>query len=244
MRYRRPFLHSSLILGLALSGVSGISQEKEEEGNSLGDLFKKVKEIKVPESVTGLPDQITELKESYLETAKTVEDLRHEVEMLRQEVYDLKKKNEELSKAVGANVEAEGVSNLLKPVEVSSTQLVERFVEDRTTAEERYRDRYLKVVGIIDRFETGPQAIYVYLRAEGQDAMVKAQVQTGTDMHVEALTAQGRLISRNDRRTLLSVGQPVAIVGTCRGFSLNVEIINGRIDGLSEKKTATAPAKN
>lgn len=242
MRYRTPLLSLILTIGLVASPSFGFSQDKEdkgEEGSSLGDLFKKVKDIKVPESVTGLPDQIADLKESYLETAQTVDELRNEVELLRQEVYDLKKRNEELASAVGGKVEQNTVTDLLKPTEVSSTLLVERFVADRKVAEEKYRDRYMKVVGIVDRFDNGPQCVYVYLKADGLDAKVKAEIQTGRELHVEAMPSQGRLISRNDRRTLLSVGQPVSVVGTCRGFSLNVDIINGKIEGLSEKKQET-----
>ncbi len=242
MKYRDRIFALAIVVLSAFLVLPALGQEGDG-GNSLGDLLKKVKDIKVPESVTGLPEQITELKNSYLETAKTVEDLQHQVEMLRQEVYELKKQNETLSQAVGAKVEATGISDLLKPTEISSTQLVEKFEADRALADERYRDKYLKVVGIIEKFETGPQAIEIFLRADGKDSMVQCQVPTGPDVYVEAQPSQGRIISRNDRRTMLSVGQPISVVGTCRGISLNVEMKNCKVDGFSEKKIESAPAK-
>lgn len=233
----------ALFLPVALSSVP-VGAQDEEGGSSLGDLFKKVKDIKVPESVTGLPEQLTDLKNSYIETAKTVEALQSEVEMLRQEVYDLRKQNEELAKAVGAKVESDGLRALLKPEEVSATRLVEKYEEDRAAAAEQYGQQYLKVIGMIDRFETAPQSVILYLRADNRESAVRCQVPTGSDLYVEALPAQGRLVSRNDRRSLLSVGQPVAIIGTCQGKSLNVELVNCRIDGLTEKKVEEPPKKN
>ena len=218
-------------------------QESEESGSSIGDLFKKVKDIKVPESVSNLPAQITELKEAYLETAKTVEELRVEVDDLRQQVYDLSKQNEELRKAVGVKVEEDSLTALMKPEEVSSTDLVRRYSEDRAAADERYRGKYLKVVGSLARVEPGTQSIELYLRAEGHDSQVKCTVQTGADLFVDVLPSQGRIISRNDRRTLLAVGQPVTVIGTCRGAGLNVELANCRIDGLMEERVEETPPK-
>lgn len=227
-----------MLLGSVLLVPSlGLSQEGEEDpGNSIGDLFKRVKEIKVPDSVANLPEQLVELKEAYLETAQTVEDLQIEVEELRQAVYELSKQNEELRKAVGVKVEQDSLTALMKPSEVSATSLVERYSEDRDAADERYRDKYLKVVGAVAKVEAGTQSIAVYLRADGQDSLVRCEIQTGADLFVDVLPSQGRIISRNDRRTLLTVGQPVAVVGTCRGASLNVEMANCRIDGLVEKR--------
>lgn len=236
-------LSRSGLLAAGLFLVAPAGAQDEEGGSSLGDLFKKVKDIKVPESVTGLPEQLTELKNSYLETAKTVEELRAEVELLREEVYELKKRNEVLTEAVGAKVEADKLDALLQPEEVSATKLVENFVDDPATAAERYGQQYLKVVGMIDRFETGSQSLILYLRADNQESAVRCQVPTGPDLYVEALPAQGRIVSRNDRRSLLSVGQPVAVIGTCQGRSLNVEMINCRIDGLVEKKKEEPPKK-
>ncbi len=75
----------------ALIGTIAAQEEKEAPTKSLGDLFNKVKEMKVPDSVANLPTQISELKESYVETAKTVEELRSEVEILRSDIYALKR---------------------------------------------------------------------------------------------------------------------------------------------------------
>ena len=225
-----------------VAGGFGWSQAQDEDGgNSLGDLFNKVKDMKVPDSVSNLPTQITELKESYLETAKTVEDLRVEVDQLREEVYILRKENEELRVAVGGKVKEDSLTAMLKPIEISATDLVAEFKADKVAAEKKYRDRYLKVVGLISAFETGSSSIELFLRAEGHDARVRCQLQAGPDFHVDVLPSQGQLISRNDRRPLLSVGQPVAIVGTCSGAGLNVEIFNARVDGLVEKKIEKKP---
>jgi polyhydroxyalkanoate synthesis regulator phasin len=224
------------LLLFAQIGMITAQEEKESGTKSLGDLFSKVKDMKVPDSVANLPSQISELKESYLETAKTVEELRSEVEILRSNVYALRKENEELRNAVGVKLKDDSLAALLKPTEISATELVTRYADDSADADERYRDKYLKVVGLVAGFEAGTQSIEIFLRAEGQDIKVRCLVQTGADLFVDVLPSQGRLISRNDRRTLLTVGQPVAIIGTCGGAGLNVEILNGRIDGIVERE--------
>jgi regulator of replication initiation timing len=241
-RNERPHSHMTkhphLIIAASLlifPCAHGQDGETETPG-SLGDLFNKVKELKVPESVSGLPKQITDLKESYLETVKTVEALRSEVDILRNEVYDLKKANEELRAAVGVKLKDEGLQALLKPEEVSATDLVKDYKEDALIADGKYRDHYLKVVGTVAAFEPGSQTVVLELRAEGIDTRVRCELQTGADFYVDVVPAQGRLISRNDRRTLLSVGQPVSVVGTCRGFRLHVEMTNCTIEGIVEKK--------
>ena len=230
-------------VALAATGSVALmhADDTGEEGNSLGDLFNKVKDIKVPDSVSNLPSQITELKESYLETTKTVDALRIEVDQLREEVYMLKKTNEELRSAVGIKVKEDNLTAMLKPIEISATDLVAEFRADKAAAEKKYRDRYLKVIGLISAFETGSSSIEMFLRAEGSDARVHCQLMAGPDFHVDVLPAHGQLISRNDRRPLLSVGQPVAVVGTCLGAGLNVEMGNARIDGLVEKRVEKKP---
>ncbi len=234
---RPTLLPVKILLASMLLHATGFSEEaKEEAPPSLGDLFNKVKDLKMPESVAGLPKQITELKESYLETAKAVEALKVEVDSLRGEVYQLRKENEELRAAVGTKVKEDGIAALLKPLEITASDLIGEYRRDAAAAESRYGGRYLKVVGTIGAFEAGSQSIVVYLRAEGTESRVRCQLQTGADFYVDVLPAQGRLISRNDRRMLLSVGQPVAILGTCQGAQLNVELTNCSIEGLTEKK--------
>ena len=100
-------LAAALLLPSALR-----AQEKESGSSSLGDLFNKVKDIKVPESVTNLPTQLQELKESYLKTAETVDALRKEVGVLRSEVEALKNENARLQQAVGTKVAADDRSSL------------------------------------------------------------------------------------------------------------------------------------
>jgi regulator of replication initiation timing len=212
------------------------AQEGEEEKNSLGALFNKVKDIKVPDSVSNLPTQITEIKESYLETTKTLEMLRIEVGQLRDEVYILKKENEELRAAVGVKAKENRVTAMLKPIEITASDLVAEFRSDKVAADAKYRDRYLKVVGLISAFETGSSSIEMFLRVDGSDSRVRCLLMAGPDFFVDVLPSQGQLISRNDRRPLLSVGQPVAVLGTCLGSGLNVEMGNSRIDGLAERR--------
>jgi len=219
-----------------LSGASFSQGQEKESGGTLGGLFDKVKDLKVPESVTGLPAQLTDLKESYLETAKTVEELKIEVGLLRDEVAKLRAENAELTQSVGGKVKAASLTDLLKPIEVSSSELVAVYSEDRGSADKRYTDKYLKVIGSIAKFESGTQSIEIFLKADGLDSQVRCTLKRDNSLFVEVLPSQGRLISRNDRRTLLTVGQPIAILGTCTGARLNVEVINAKIDGLEEKK--------
>ena len=234
-----------LFAAILLCCTVGFSQDSKEDPpavGSLGDLFNKVKDIKVPESVTGLPKQITELKESYLETTKAVEALKIDVDTLRNEVYALRKENEELRAAVGVKVKETEIKELLKPQEVTATDLVRSFQKDPETADSKYRDQYLKVVGTISSFEAASQTIILSLRADGIESKVVCNLQTGTDFFVDVVPTEGRLISRNDRRTLLTVGQPVSILGTCKGLSLNVAMANCTVEGLTEKRKVE-PAK-
>ncbi len=209
----------------------------------MGDLFNKVKDLKVPDSVSNLPTQITELKESYLETTATVEELRIEVDNLSQEVYLLRKENETLREAVGVKIKTDDLTAMLKPIEVSASDLVSAFKVDRTAAEAKYKGKFLKVVGYISNFESGAQSAEMHLKAEGHDSKVRCVLQVGAELYVDVLPTQGRMISRNDHRVMLSVGQPVAVIGTCTGVGLNVDIVNCRIDGLTEVKKVDAPKK-
>jgi len=226
-----------------LPAILCADDKKGGTGSSLGDLFNKVKDIKVPDSVSSLPTQITELKESYLETAKAVDELRSEVETLRNEVYDLRKENEELREAVGVKVKENELSGLLKPEEITATNLVGAYKIDRIAADEEYKNSYLKVVGTIASFETGSQSIVLSLKSESNESLIRCEIETSNSFYVDVLPTQGRLISRNDRRTLLTVGQPVAVLGTCTGASLNVNLINAKIEGLIEKRAAEPPKK-
>jgi len=232
----------SRVAAILLVGSFGFSQETKETPpapSSLGDFFNKVKEIKVPDSVSGLPKQLTDLKSSYLETAKAVEELKVEVDKLRGEVYELRKENEQLRVAVGGKVKEMSIKELLKPQEISATDLALSYQKDSAAADSKYRDQYLKVVGTILAFESGKQ-ISLTLRTEGSSAQVHCNLQPGPDFYVDVIPSQGRLISRNDRRTLLTVGQPVTVLGTCKGLTLNVEMENCTIEGLVEKR---APAE-
>lgn len=216
-------------LGLAQSG------DKDSGGSSLGDLLNKVKDIKVPDKVSNLPTQLTDLKEAYLETADTVEELRLEVAALREEVEALKSENSELRDAVGNKATANARSELLKPVEISASELVAAYKEDRESATKSYGRRYLRVVGLIEAFEPGVQEIVILLRTD-LDARVRCHIKRDANFHAEVLAAQGRVVSRNDRSTLLTVGQPVAILGTCSGMDLDLKLDNCRVEGVTVKR--------
>lgn len=219
---------------LALSITTGWTQS-ESGGSSLGDLLNKVKDIKVPESVSNLPNQLTELKNAYLETAETVEELRLEVSALREEVEALKSENAELRDAVGSKVAADSRNELLKPQEITAVDLVKAFRDDRESAVKTYNRRYLRVVGVIDGFETGTQEIVVALRSDF-DTRVRCRVKQDANFHAAVISSQDRLISRNDRSTLLTVGQPVSVLGTCEGMGLDLQLSNCRIEGVSAVK--------
>ncbi len=222
--------------GLALAQSGGEKESSGGGGSSLGDLLNKVKDIKVPDSVSNLPNQLTELKNAYLETAQTVEDLRMEVSALREEVEALKSENAELRDAVGDKVATDSRSDLLKPVEMSATELVQAYRDDREGAAKQFNRRYLRVVGMIEGFETGTQEIVVILRSEA-DTRVRCHVKRDANFHAEVLASQDRVISRNDRSTLLTAGQPVAVIGTCEGMGLDLKLSNCRIEGVNARKT-------
>ena len=228
-----------LVLALFAIPFAGWSQsggEKESGGGgSLGDLLNKVKDLKVPDSVSNLPKQLTELKGAYLETAATVEELRLEVAALREEVEALKSENAELRHAVGDKVSSNARSELLKPTEIAASELVAAYQEDRESAKKEFDQRYIKVVGVIEGFETGIQEIVILLRTEG-DARVQCHIKRDANFHAEVMSSQDRVINRNDRSTLLSVGQPAAIIGTCVGMDLDVKLTNCRIEGVDARR--------
>ncbi|MCB1234637.1 MAG: hypothetical protein KDM91_06160 [Verrucomicrobiae bacterium] len=246
----KRFFPFPLLLGcasvLAIAGTApgqdtdSPSGDTKPASSSLGDLFNKVKDLKVPDSVASLPTQLTELKESYLETAKTVETLRKEVEALREEVEALKADNAALREAVGTKVAADSRAEMLKPAEIASGELIRAWKSDAAAAASQYQDRYLKVIGTVESFQsTGTQEVEIYLIGAGADAgtgRVRCRFRRDANFHVEVIPAQGRLVSRNDRSTLLSVGQPVAVLGTCAGMNLDVELINCRVEGLAAQR--------
>jgi regulator of replication initiation timing len=219
------------------------AQEKESGSSSLGDLFNKVKDIKVPESVTNLPTQLQELKESYLKTAETVDALRKEVGLLRSEVEALKNENARLQQAVGNKVAADDRSSLLKPVEVSADELAAAWKADKEKAAATYGGRYLRVVGLVDAFESASQDVIVILKTNG-DRRVRCQIRRDSSFHVEVLASQGRIIDRNDRTTVLAAGQPVAILGTCEGMELDVRMTSCSIEGVEVRRVEPAKPAN
>ncbi len=129
----------------------------------------------MPESVTNLPTQLQELKESYLKTAETVDALRKEVGLLRSEVEALKNENARLQQAVGSKVAADDRSSLLKPVEVSADELAAAWKADKEKAAATYGGRYLRVVGLVDAFESASQDVIVILKTNG-DRRVRCQI--------------------------------------------------------------------
>ena len=229
------------LIGLVIpQGAEAQSEKKSGGGSSLGDLLNKVKDIKVPESVSNLPNQLAELKESYLETVKTVESLRTEVAGLREEVAALKADNAGLREAVGAKVATGNRTEILKPFEISAAELASAWQTDRDSATKNFGGRYLKVIGTIDAFETAVQEVVIILKSDS-DARIRCHIRRDASFHAEVLASQGRMVDRNDRSTLLSIGQPVSIVGTCEGIDLDVKLSNCKVEGLDVKKIEPAP---
>jgi len=242
LRFDRAIFLAILLSAWTASAEDTKPTGKEEGGSSLGDLFSKVKDLKVPESVSSLPTQLAELKESYLETAKTVDALRAEVEELRAEVYGLKTSNAELREAVGVKVATTSREDLLKPVEVSATDLAKDWRDHKELATEKFGGRYLRVVGIVDSFETATQELILILKgAEG--TRVRCRVPRDANFHVEVIASQGRLVDRNDRTTVLAVGQPVVVLGTCDGINLDVLLSTCRVEGMEVKRVGEPKPK-
>jgi regulator of replication initiation timing len=233
----------ALALSLVGSRVSMAQDEKESGSSSLGDLFNKVKDLKVPDSVTNLPTQLQELKESYLKTAETVDALRTEVGKLRSEVEALKNENARLQQAVGDKVAANDRSALLKPVELSADELATAWRTNKDKATTDYAGRYLKVLGIVESFESAAQDVIVILKTN-TESRVRCFIRRDASFHVEVLASQGRLVNRNDRTTILATGQPVAILGTCEGMELDVRMVSCSIEGLEVRKIEAPKPQN
>jgi hypothetical protein len=242
---RIPHPSRAGLLAGALLASTGLvcSQETEKGGSSFGDLLNKVKDIKVPDSVANLPTQLQELKESYLKTAETVDALRKEVGLLRSEVEALKNENAVLREAVGTKVAANDRSALLKPLEVSADELATAWRSDREKASGTYGGRYLRVVGLVDGFESASQDVIVFLKT-ATESRVRCHIRRDAGFHVEVLASQGRLIDRNDRTTILAAGQPVAILGTCDGIELDVKLSSCSIEGVEVRKVEEPRPQN
>lgn len=230
-------------ISLLASQDSPAQDGKETEGASLGDLFNKVKGLKVPDSVANLPTQLQELKESYLKTAETVDALRSEVGKLRSEVEALKNENALLTQAVGAKVAASDRSALLKPVELSADELTNAWRTNKDKATADYAGRYLKIIGIVEAFESAAQDVIVILKTN-TESRVRCFIRRDASFHVEVLASQGRLVNRNDRTTILATGQPIAILGTCEGMELDVRMISCSIEGLEVRKIEQPKPQN
>lgn len=224
-------------LAIAVAISSSWAEEKEggkkekSKSSSLGDLLNNLKDMKVPDSVSKFPEQLKELKDAYLKTSETVEALQKEVAILRGEVKALRAEQALLKKGV-----AGGSESALAVQELTAEELVSAFVEDSVSAKQQFEGRYLKVTGAIEGFETGVKEIIIFLRAESSDLRVKCYFKRDNDFHVEVIGSQGRLVSRNDRTTLLTIGQPVTIVGTCGGTSINVAMVNCHVEGIAAKR--------
>ncbi len=228
-------LAAGLSAGLLLVQLTAEAEDekKEEKGTSFGGLFDSLKELKVPDSVTKFPGQLKELKNAYLKTAQTVEDLQKEVSALREEVDFLRGEQEKRREAAAAKAAAGGS---LQVREVSAEQLVSAFEQDRAVAKQNFQGKYLKVRGAIQGFETRAKEVVIFLRAESSDTRVKCSFKRDDNFHVDVVSNQGRLVSRNDRTTLLTVGQPVTIVGTCTGSDIDVTLVNCHAEGLDSKR--------
>ncbi len=240
MRVVRPNLRVALLAAIFVGApfwAAMADDDKKDSGGSLGDLFKKVKDIKVPDSVATLPGQLTELKDAYLKTAQTVEELTEKVDKLNDEVAALKADNAQLHEALA---DKRVRDDLTRAAEVTSQELIEAYGGDVGAADAVWKGKYLKVSGPIERFESGTQDDYIFLRGVGSGTLVRCAVRRNVSNDIDVIPTQGRMVSREDRSTLLTVGQPVTITGTCSGAELNVMLENCRIENLP---TAAKPAK-
>jgi len=244
----RVLMCLSAVVGLAsiqAADEEGKKEEKEEnieksKSSSLSDLLNNLKNMKVPESVSKLPEQLKELKDAYIKTAKTVEELQKEVVALRQEVKELRDEQALLKKGVGKKLNNGDGSSLAVP-ELTADELVLAFVEDSRSAERQFEGRYIKVKGAILGFQTGVKQIVIFLRANtsgSKVSRVKCIFKRDNNFHVEVIASQDRLVSRNDRTTLLTIGQPVTVVGTCIGTTIDVTMVNCHIEGIDAKRKA------
>lgn len=237
-----PLTSFSRVIFLAILCSAAVARAEEakpaapeEGGSSLGDLFSKVKDLKVPESVSSLPAQLAEMKESYVETAKTVDALRAEVEELRAEVYALKTSNAELREAVGVKVATTSREEILKPIEVSAAALAKDWRDHKDLATEKFGGRYIRVLGTVDSFETATQELILVLKGD-EGTRVRCSIPRDANFHVEVIASQGRLVDRNNRATVLAVGQPVVVLGTCDGINLDVLLSTCRVEGIEVKR--------
>jgi hypothetical protein len=144
---------------------------------------------------------------------------------------------------VGNKVAADDRSSLLKPVEVSADELAAAWRADKEKAAATYGGRYLRVVGLVDAFESASQDVIVVLKTNG-DRRVRCEIRRDSSFHVEVLASQGRIIDRNDRTTVLAVGQPVAILGTCEGMELDVRMSSCSIEGVEVRRVEPAKPAN
>lgn len=231
---RLPLSAALIVCSLLMLPTANAEDSKKSSGSSLGGLLDSLKELKVPDSVSKLPEQLKELKDAYLKTTKTVEELQKEVASLREEVASLREQQSQSVKAPAAEV----ITGSAQILEVTAEQLVAAFEEDRASAKQNFNQRYMKVKGAIQSFETGAKEIVIYLRADDTDARVKCHFKRDNNFHVEVISGQGRLVSRNDRTTLLTVGQPLTIIGTCTGKSIDVTLVNCHAEGLNFKRKA------
>ncbi len=238
MKVWGAIVYLSAAMVLLPSWAAGEEGEKKEKstGSSLGDLLNGLKDMKVPDSVAKFPEQLKELKDAYLKTTKTVEDLQKEVAALRLEVKNLREEQVKLKKALPGKTADGGSGSVMGAQEITAESLVSVFAEDRRSAKQQFEGRYLKVQGTIQGFQTGVKEIIIFLNAETSDARVKCSFRRDDNFHVEVVASQGRLVSRNDRTTLLTIGQPVTIVGTCTGMAIDVTMANCHLEGVESKR--------
>ena len=231
-----------MCLGAAvIFSPAGAAEEEGEKkqkstGSSLGDLLNGLKDMKVPDSVSKFPEQLKELKDAYLKTTKTVEDLQKEVTALRQEVKILRDEQSQLKEGLPGETASGGVGSPMEIQQVTAEELVSAFAEDNRSAKQQFEGKYLKVQGAIQEFQTGNQQIVIFLRAKTSDSRVKCNFKRDDNFHVEVVASQGRLVSRNDRTTLLTIGQPVTIIGTCTGSTIDVTMVNCHMEGIDSKR--------
>ena len=228
-----------LVFLTALADGQVQAQSGEPKSPSLGDLFNKVKELKVPESVSGLPQQLTDLRDSYLKTSASVEELKKDMAALREEIELLKASNQRLESAL-AEKSRIADSGQIGALDILASDLGAEFARDRAAAMKRFQGRYLKVQGAVERFDPVSSDVDIHLRVDGASLTIRCTVRRDANFFVDVAGTKDRLVSRTDRSSVLVVGQPVTILGTLDGADLNVHLVNCTVDGVSVKAPASA----
>ncbi|MEZ5300278.1 MAG: hypothetical protein R3F11_06370 [Verrucomicrobiales bacterium] len=123
---------------------------------------------------------------------------------------------------------------------VTDEELGDAYTANRPAAAEKYNDQYVTINGVIAGFDNGSSDgdITITLKGSSHKAggiKVNCHFLRTADFWVEIVASRDRLVNSADRTTLLVLGQPVVISGTCKGKTLDVDVSNCRVQGVAAK---------